>query len=121
MRNLALLLTISALSFLAAGCPREPVIYADNFTGTVSLLDHADSLLSSVIARYRVMGYDNDTIYTYQTNCDSTGYFDIYVGEQRHENILYLEFSCEGYANQAYPVSTANGEIGEIVLAPYEE
>jgi hypothetical protein len=117
MKRIVLLVIIAALAFVLSGCPVEPEYYEESFTGTVSLLDSADSLLSSAMVKYRVINY-NDTLYTYETNCDSTGYFDIYVGKQRNESILYLEFSCDGYAVQAYPVSTLNGQIGNIILVP---
>ena len=118
MRQLILLIAITAASFLVSGCPIEKEYYCENFTGTVSLLDDADSLLYSVVVRHQIIDFDDDTIYTYQINCDSNGYFDIYVGNQTFKKILYLEFSCDGYADQVYPASTASCEIGNIILVP---
>ena len=120
MNKLILILSITALALIIAGCPPvEPDFRSDSFTGTVSFLDNADSLLSSVEISFIVESFPDDSLYTYQSYCDSSGNFYIYVGDHWSGRILYLKFSCEGYADQNYPVSTANSEIGEIILVPY--
>ena len=118
MKRSFLILAIIAIAMFITGCPREEISYTENFSGTVTLLDSADSLLASVIVKHKVANSLNQTIYTYQINCDSTGSFDIYVGRQNHGEVIYLEFSCPGYAIQHYPVSDENDEIGTIILVP---
>jgi hypothetical protein len=118
--KLSLLIIIAVvIAMFIAGCPPpEREYYAENFTGMVVLLNGADSLLTTVTVEHKAIDYYGDLAYTYITNCDSTGAFDIYVGPHSHGEIIYLEFSCPGYASQHYPVTDENGQIGTITLIP---